>query len=174
MTDSSTSLTRRGPPRTITAEVRRDLELPAVALAPYRWSFASFFVATACVPLLLAKLWVLAGAAVMIGLVVVPAVRWFEYREASWREEVYRTGLEAKGRVVDIEPAGSGRRDHTVRVEFLAGGTAIRASIFGCALARKGLMPGDDVVILYAAERPARCIVVAKSRPEILDAIFED
>jgi len=42
------------------------------------------------------------------------------------------------------------------------------------ALVVGGLMPGDDVVILYAAERPARCIVVAKARPEILDAIFED
>jgi hypothetical protein len=162
------------PPRQITVEVRRELDLPVVKLAPYRWAFASFFVATACLPLLLAKLWTLAVAAVLIGLVAIPAVRWFEYREASWREEVYRSGLEAIGRVVDIEPAGSRRRDHTVRVEFLAGRERVHASIFGCPLARKGLMPGDDVVVLYAAERPSRCLVVARSRPEILDAIFDE
>ena len=174
MSDVRASLPKKGQLRRLTAEVRQELDLPAVALAPYRWAFACFVVATACVPLLLAKLWVLAGAAVMVGLVIIPAVRWFEHREALWREEVYRSGVEAKGRVVDIEPAGSGRRDHTVRVEFLAGNAVICASIFGCALARKGLMPGDDVIILYAAERPARCIIVARSRPEILDAIFED
>jgi hypothetical protein len=174
MTGGSTSLSHVAPPRRITADVRRDLDLPAVAYAPYRWAFASFVVATACVPLLLAKLWMLSGAAVVVGLVVLPAVRWFEHREASWREEVYRSGLEAKGRVIDVEPPGARRSDHTVRIEFSAGGTVVRASIFGCALARKGLMPGDDVVIFYAAERPARCIVVAKSRPEILDAVFED
>jgi len=174
MTELGTSVPHRGRPRRITAEVRRDLDLPAVAYAPYRWAFASFVVATACVPLLLAKLWMLSGAAVVIGLVVAPAVRWFEHREATWREEVYRSGLEAKGRVVDIEPPGARRKDHTVRVEFTVAGAAIQASIFGCPLARKGLMPGDDVVIFYAADRPARCLIVAKSRPEILDAVFED
>src|SRR5689334_18068985 len=131
MSDVVTSLRSKRPPRRVTAEVRRDLDLPVVAYAPYRWAFASFVVATACVPLLLAKLWMLSGAAVVVGLVVLPAVRWFEHREASWREEVYRSGLEAKGRVIDIEPAGARRRDHTVRVEFSAGGALVRASIFG-------------------------------------------
>lgn len=162
------------PPRRITAEVRQELDLPLVKLAPYRWAFASFVVATACLPLVLAKLWTLSVGAVLIGLVVIPAVRWFEFREASWREDVFRSGAEAIGRVVDVEPAGSRRRDHTVRVEFSTGRDLVRASIFGCPLARKGLMPGDDVVILYAAERPARCLVVARSRPEILDAIFDE
>jgi hypothetical protein len=125
-------------------------------------------------PLVLAKLWTLSVGAVLIGLVAIPAIRWFEHREASGREEVYRSGLEAIGRVIDIEPAGSRRRDHTVRVEFLVNGKKVQASVFGCPLAQKGLMPGDDVVVLYAAERPARCLIVARSRPEIVDAIFEN
>ena len=162
------------PPRRLTAEVRAELDLPVVTLKPYRWAFACVVVATACLPLLLAKLWTLAAIAVAIGLVIVPAVRWFEYREALWREEVYRSGLEATGRVLDIEPAGPGRRDHVVRVEFLARGTRVRASVIGCPLARKGLRPADHVVILYAANRPARCLAVGRSVPEILDAIFDE
>jgi hypothetical protein len=161
-------------PRRLTAELRRELDLPVVKLAPYRWAFACVVVGTACVPLLLAKLWTLAVGAVVGGLVVIPAVRWFEHREALWREEVFRSGLQTVGRVLDVEPAGSRRRDHTVRVEFLAGGQLVRASIFGCPLARKGLMPADDVVILYAADRPSRCLVVARSQPEIVDAIFDE
>jgi hypothetical protein len=162
------------PPRQLTAALREELDLPMIARRPYHWSFALLVVATACLPLLLAALFKLALAAVVIGLVIVPAVRWFEFREASRREEVYRSGVETTGRVLDVEPAGSRRRDHLVRVEFVAGGATIRASVIGCPLARKGLMPGDDVVILYAAERPARCLLVGRSRPEILDAIFED
>jgi hypothetical protein len=82
--------------------------------------------------------------------------------------------MEAKGRVLDVEPAGSLRKDHLVRVEFLAGEAMVRASVIGCPLARKGLAPDDNVVILYAADRPARCLVVGRSLPEIVDAIFED
>jgi len=174
MNDAGSSVRTGGPPRRLTAELRRELDLPAVTLAPYRWAFACVVVTTACVPLVLAKLWTLAVMAVLLGLVVIPAVRWFEHREASWREEVYRSGREAIGRVLDVEPAGSRRRDHTVRVEFVAGRDRVRASIIGCPLARKGLMPGDDVVILYAAERPARCLVVGRSKPEIVDAIFDE
>jgi hypothetical protein len=173
--DAASSSPRVGaPPRQLTAEVREELDLPSVHHMPYRWTFAFIVVATACLPLVLASLFKLAAAAVVIGLVIVPAVRWFEFREASRREEVYRSGVETKGRVLDVEPAGSRRRDHLVRVEFLAGGATVRASVIGCPLARRGLMPGDDVVILYAAERPARCLLVGRSRPEILDAIFED
>ncbi|HMI89450.1 MAG TPA: DUF3592 domain-containing protein [Polyangiaceae bacterium] len=161
-------------PRRLTPELRRELDLPAVKLVPYRWAFACVVVGTACVPLVLAKLWTLAVMAVLIGLVVIPALRWFEHREASWREDVYRSGLEAMGRVLDVEPAGSRRRDHTVRIEFFAGKEMVRASVFGCPLARKGLMPGDNVVVLYAANRPARCLVVRRSEPEILDAIFDE
>jgi hypothetical protein len=154
--------------------VREELGLPVLKLAPYRWAFACVVVGTACIPLLLASLWTLAAMTVVLGLVVLPAVRWFEYRDASWRERVYRTGAEATGRVLDVEPAGPRRKDHIVRVEFFAGGAMVRASVIGCSLARKGLMPGDDVIVIYDANQPAHCIVVARSRPEILDAIFED
>jgi hypothetical protein len=172
--DSHSATRRGGPPRRLTAEVREELDLPIIERRPYRWAFACVLVATACLPLMLAKLWTLAALTVAIGLVIVPAVRWFEYREALWREDVYRSGLEATGRVLDIEPAGPLRKDHTIRVEFTARGTRVRASVIGCPLARKGLMPADHVVILYAPSRPARCLVVGRSVPEIVDAIFED
>ena len=174
MTDPLASFRLEGPPRRLTGEVREALDLPIVARRPYRWAFASVLVATACLPLLLAKLWTLAALAVVIGLVIVPALRWFEYREALWREDVFRSGLEVTGRVLDIEPAGPQRKDHTIRVEFVARGTRVQASVIGCPLARKGLMPLDHVVILYAESRPARCLVVGRSVPEIVDAIFED
>ena len=177
MTAAGSSLRTGTPPRRLTAELRRELDLPIVRRVPYRWAFACFVVATACVPLLLAKLWTLAVLATLLGLVVFPAVRWFEHREASWREDVYRTGMETRGRVLDVEPAGSRRKDHLVRVEFLAGEAMVRASVIGCPLARKGLAPDDNVVILYAADRPARCLVVGRSvaeLAEIVDAIFED
>ena len=173
MTHAS-SLRTGPPPRALTAEVRTELDLPVVERIPYRWAFACLVVATACVPLVLASLWTLTLLAVAIGLVVIPAVRWFEHRDAAWREDVYRSGTEARGRVLDVEPAGARRRDHIVRVEFLAAGAMVRASVIGCPLARKGLAPGDDVVILYAPERPARCLVIGRSAREIVDAIFED
>jgi len=61
-----------------------------------------------------------------------------------------------------------------VRIEFRAGGEVIRASVFGCALARRGLLPEDEVVVVYAAEDPERCLVVRKVAREIVDAIFDD
>jgi hypothetical protein len=161
-------------PRVLTSEMRAALELPVVARPSYPWAFACVVVGTACVPLLLASLWTLAAAALALGFVVFPAIRWLEYRHASWREGVYRTGREAVARVLDVEPAGSQRRDHIVRLEFSAGGAKVRASVIGCPLARRGLMPGEDVVVLYDAKSPERCLVVARSQPEIVDAIFED
>ena len=172
MIDAQPSFRTGTPPRRLTAEVREELDLPIVKLPPYRWAFACVVIATACLPLLLAKLFSLAALAIVLGLVVVPAVRWFEFREVSRREDIYRLGVETTGRVLDVEPAGSRRRDHLVRVEFFAAGIVIRASIVGCPLARKGLMPGDHVVILYAAERPARCLVVERRR-EIAEAASE-
>jgi hypothetical protein len=174
MIASGSSFRTGTPPRRLTAELRRELDLPIVRRVPYRWTFACVVVATACVPLLLAKLWTLTVLAVLLGLVVVPAVRWFEHREAAWREDVYRTGMEARGRVLDVEPAGSQRKDHLVRVEFLAGDAMVRASVIGCPLARKGLAPDDNVVILFAADRPARCLIVGRLLTEIVDAVFED
>jgi len=168
-------MTLDGAGRTLTATTREELGLPAVSGAPYRWAFASLVVGTACVPLVLAGMWRTCLAAATIGLVVLPLVHWFEHRDAKRREDVYRFGLEALGRVLDVEPStGPGRSDHIVRIEFVAAGDVIHASIIGCPLARRGLLPEDQVVVLYAPDRPDRCLVVRKATREIVDAIFED
>lgn len=161
-------------PRALTREVRAELGLPASSLSPYRWTFAAIVVLTATVPLLLAKLWAMCALIVLLGFFILPVVRWFENREAAWREEVYRLGIETGGRVLDVEPASPGRADHVVRVEFRAGEQVVGASVIGCPLARRGLMPEDEVVILYAPERPTRCLVVRKVARPIVDAIFDD
>ncbi|HEX9296316.1 MAG TPA: hypothetical protein VF881_10785 [Polyangiaceae bacterium] len=162
------------PPRALTPEVRAELGLPAISPTRYRWSFAALVVGTACIPLLLAKLWSMCALAFAIGFVIFPFVRWMETRDASWREEVYRSGKEAIGRVLDVEPAGPGRADHIVRVEFGVGASVVRASVIGCPLARRGLLPDDDVLIVYAPERPTRCLVLRKAPRPIVDAIFDD
>jgi hypothetical protein len=152
-------------PRTLTEAARAELGLPKLAPVPYRWAFAALVVALTCVPLMLASLWTACVLAMAVGLVVLPAVRWFENRDAAWREEVYRFGSETRGRVLDVEPAGPGRSDHIVRVEFRLDAANVRASVLGCPLARRGLAPDDEVVILYAPERPTRCLVVRKVIP---------
>jgi hypothetical protein len=162
------------PPRALTPEIRAELGLPAVSLPPYRWSFAALLVGAACVPLMLAKLWSMCALAFAIGFLILPFVRWLETREAFWREEVYRSGKEITGRVLDVEPAGPGRTDHIVRLEFRADGDVVRSSVIGCPLARRGLLPDDDVVIVYAPERPTRCLVLRKVPRTIVDAIFDD
>lgn len=161
--------------RKLTPAVRAELGLSQAPHAPYRWAFASLVVATACVPLMLASMWTACAIAVAIGLVIIPTVRWFENRDAAWREEVYRSGTECTARVLDVEPAAApGGGDHLVRVEFRTDAAVVRASVIGCPLARRGLMPDDEVLVLYAPERPTRCLVVRKITREIVDAIFDD
>jgi hypothetical protein len=174
MTEHAPSLRGMAAPRALTARTRAELNLPVVARVPYRWTFACVVVGTACLPLVLAKLWTLAMLAVLLGFVIFPMVRWFEHREASWREDVYRTGIETTGQVVDIEPPGATRRDHILRVEFFADGIVVRASVIGCPLVRKGLKPSEDVVVIYDAKNPSRCLIVERAPPEIVDAIFDD
>jgi hypothetical protein len=164
-----------GEPRSLTPAIRAELGLSAATQPPYRWAFTSLIVATACVPLMLAALWTACIGAVVIGFVILPLVRWFEHRDVVRREDVFRFGKEATGRVLDVEPAAApGHSDHIVRVEFRAEGGLIRASVIGCPLARRGLMPDDEVVVLYAPDRPTRCLVVRKVAREIVDAIFDD
>src|SRR3954467_1470456 len=115
--------------RALTPAVREKLGIPRSTRPPYRWGFAAVVVGLACVPLALASLWTICGLFAAVGLVLLPAVHWVENRDARWREEVYRSGVESTGRVLDIEPAGSGRADHLVRLEFRAGGSVIRASV---------------------------------------------
>src|SRR3954462_11924774 len=93
-------------PRVLTPVLREQLGLPEAPARPYPWGFAALVVVTSCVPLALAHLWTACALAVLIGLVGLPAVRHLEDRDRLWREEVYRSGRETVGRVLDVEPAG--------------------------------------------------------------------
>jgi hypothetical protein len=159
--------------RALTPEVRVRLGLPRVAFR-YRWGFALLVAAIACVPLVFAKMWTSAVLAVFMALVGLPAFRWFEHRDAAWRDEVYRFGAETTGRVLDVEPAGTSRHDHLVRIEFRTDSQLVQASVVGCPLARRGLAPDDEVTVYYAVERPTRCLIVRKVVREIVDAEFDD
>jgi hypothetical protein len=163
-----------GTSRSVTPAIRAELGMPALTASPYPWAFASLVVGTACVPLVIASLWTACFLAASVGLVVLPALRWFERREAGWREKVYRYGVEASGRVLDIEPAGSDGKDHLVRVEFRAGSGLVRTSVLGCPLAGRGLFPDDAVLILFDADRPTRCLIAGKHVRPVFDAIFDD
>jgi hypothetical protein len=152
-------------PRALTPEIRGQLGLPEVVFR-YRWGFAVLVVAIACVPLVFAAMWKACALAVVIGLVGLPAFRWFEHRDAAWREHVFRFGAETVARVLDVEPAGTSRHDHIVRLEFRTDQAVIQTSVLGCPLARRGLMPDDEVTVYYAPERPTRCLVVRKVERE--------
>jgi hypothetical protein len=165
---------KRGTPRTVTPSVRAELGLPALVVSRYPWAFASLLVALACVPLMMASMWTSSLLAAAVGLVILPGFRWFEHREAAWREDIYRHGIETSGRVLDVEPAGSGRTDHTLRIEFGVRGETVRASVVGCPLARRGLVPDDEVMIVYDEARPTRCLVVSRITREVVDAAFDD
>jgi hypothetical protein len=162
--------------RPLNAELRARLGLAVAKRTPYRWGFACLVVALACVPMLLAKMWLLSALSVVVGLVVLPLVRWFEQRDLSWREDVVRTGAEAIGRVLDVEPASQGKTDHLVRLEFPVGSGLVRTSVIGCPLAARGLAPDDEVVIYYARERPTRCVIARKAplrEVVVVDALFD-
>src|SRR3954463_9940014 len=115
--------------RVLTSALREQLGLPAASVRPYKWGFAVLVVAISCVPLALAHLWTACVLAMLIGLVALPAARHLEHRDRAWREEVFRSGRETVGRVLDVEPAGPGRADHIVRVEFRAGTELVQASV---------------------------------------------
>lgn len=159
--------------RRLTPELRVQLGLAVTARTPYPWAFASLVVGVACVPMLLAKMWLFCALAAMIGLAALPLVRWFEQRDGAWREAVYRSGAETIGRVLDVEPASHGKTDHLVRIQFAAGTEVVRTSVIGCPLARRGLAPDDEVVLYYDRARPTRCIIARKSAPRIVDAVFD-
>jgi hypothetical protein len=161
-------------PRAVTPAIRAELGLAMRAPSPYPWAFAAVVVGVACVPLGLASMWTACACAVAVGFLILPFFRWIEQRDGAWREEVYRYGIETNGRVLDVEPPGSARADHLVRIEFRAGTDVIRTAILGCPLVSRGLGPDEEIVILFAADCPTRCLVIGKLFRPVVDAEFDE
>ena len=172
--------------RVLTADVRKRVGLPKTA-ARYPWARAVILTLVFGVPLTLAGWASLTAVLALVALAVLPAWRAVEGRESVAREQLYVHGDEAVARVLEIEPAGAGRRDHVVHVEYFVGDTRHEARIVAAPLARQGLRPGDDATIVYDAKDPARCLLVEKiaraskieapptgEAGEIFDAVFDE
>ncbi|MBI2394282.1 MAG: hypothetical protein HYV09_32220, partial [Deltaproteobacteria bacterium] len=149
-------------PRPLTAEVRKRVGLPVAKIPPYRFGYVALLLVLAGAPMLLIGWFKATFALAFVSLAVLPAVRFYEKREHQLRERVYTHGKEVVGRVLDVEPGGPDRNGKIVRLEFQLGETRIAASIFGCPFARKGLEPGDDVVVYYAPDEPHRCVIAER------------
>lgn len=169
--------------RALTPDVRKRVGLPRIE-GRYPWARAVIASAVFGVPLVLAGWSSIAFVIALVALVVLPGWRHLERREARARESLYVRGDEAIARVLEIEPAGSGRRDHVVHVEYFVGKTRHEARIVAAPLARHGLRPGDDALVVFDAENPTRCLLVEKiarapkvekqGGVEIVDAVFDD
>ena len=169
--------------RALTAEVRKRVGLPK-SEGRYPWARAVIATGVFGVPLALAGWGSLTAILALVALIVLPAWRAVEQREARAREELYLRGDEAVARVLEIEPAGAGRRDHVVHVEYFVGDTRHEAKIVAAPLARHGLRPGDDATVVFDPRSPTRCLLVEKiarvPKPEappsaeIFDAVFDD
>jgi uncharacterized membrane protein len=149
-------------PRVLTSATRKKLGLPAAKVPPYRFAFIALLCVLIGVPMLLLAWFKATFALVFVSLGLVPGVRWFEKREIELRDRVFTHGLEVVARVLDVEPGGPDRNGKVVRLEFLVGEQRIAASVFGCPFARKGLEPGDDVVVYHAPDEPHRCLIVER------------
>ena len=182
-------------PRPITAEVRKRVGLPKSA-ARYPWARAIILTGVFGLPLALAGYGSITAILALVALIVLPAWRAIERRESTARERLYTHGGEAVARVVEIEPAGAGRRDHVVHVEYYVGNTRHDARIVAAPLARQGLRPGDDASIVFDPKDPTRCLLIRKIArvraaevptttstepkaegapvPEIFDAVFDE
>ncbi len=134
--------------RALTPEVRKLTGLPRVSYKPYPWRIALLMAALGVIPLIVMGKWMFVALFLAVVLGVIPSVRWFEHREAIGREQLYREGREVVARVVDVEPAGAGRRDHVVRVEYLVDDAKVQGVVFGAPLARRGLRPGENVLVV--------------------------
>lgn len=160
-------------PRKLTAEARKKVGLPPAVVPAYRFGFIALLDALAVVPMLMLGWYKTSAALVLVSLVILPAIRWYERREIALRDRVYTHGREVVGRVLDVEPGGPDRGGKIVRVQFMVatGDTPklVSSSVFGCPLARRGLEPGDDVVIYFDEADPMRCLIadrVARSKPK--------
>ena len=153
-------------PRALTPEVRRKVGLPERTLAPYGWPTAVIAVFVFGVPLAIAGHPGLAALLALAALVVVPVWRRVEHRAATAAEGLYRDGQAALARIVYVEPAGPGRRDHLIRLTYAAAGARVETKIVGAPLARQGLQPGEEVVVVYDPRQPTRCLVVERATAE--------
>lgn len=160
-------------PRALTSEIRKRVGIPRVDATPYRWSFAALVVSCAVTPLLFAKMWRASLAIAAVGLLVVPAVRWYERREARRREQLFEDGSEAVARVSAVEPGSGKGSDRIIRVDFWAGDVHVETIVMGSPMARRGLEPGDDVTVYYDPNEPHRCLVIEKVKRKlaIVDAL---
>lgn len=149
-------------PRALTPQLRRRLGLPAAKVVPYRFGFVALLIALIGVPVLMLGWFKTMFVLSFVSLGVLPAVRWIEKREIALRDRVFTHGNEVVARVLDVEPGGPDRNGKVVRIEFLVDTQRICVSVFGCPFARKGLEPGDDVVVYYAPEEPQRCLIVQR------------
>ena len=149
-------------PRTLTIAIRKQVGLPPARVAPYRFGFAVLMVALVSVPMLLLTWYRASALMALIVLGLLPAIRWWERREIALRDRVYTHGNEVVARVTDVEPGGPDRGGKVVRVQFLAGERLVSASVLGSPLARRGLGPGDDVVLFHDEADPTRCLIVSR------------
>ncbi|GAC1352945.1 MAG: hypothetical protein NVS3B20_08820 [Polyangiales bacterium] len=149
-------------PRALTKESRKRVGLPKVHARPYRWSFVALVVVIATTPMLLAAYYRTAVITVVVAFALVPLLQWWERREAQVRERLFLNGEEAVARVLEVEPGGAREHDRTVRLEFFADKARVSATVMGSPLARRGLRPGDDVVVVYDRIEPTRCLIVER------------
>jgi uncharacterized membrane protein YgcG len=157
--------------RALTPEVRKLTGLPRVSYKPYPWRIALLMAAIGVIPLVVMGKWMFVALFLTVVLGVVPSVRWLEHREQIARERLFLEGREVVARVIDVEPAGAGRRDHVVRVEYLVDEVRVQGVVFGAPLARRGLRPGENVLVVYDPQTPQRCIVVERVKAEAIAAI---
>jgi hypothetical protein len=157
--------------RALTPDVRRRLGLRSADERPYRWEFAALVVGLACAPLLFAGYRALPLGVAVVGLGLLPALRWLEARELRVRDRIYTDGHEAFGQVLAVEPGSDANKDRTIHLQFWAEGKKVEAKVVGCRLARQGLGPDDDVRVLFDPAEPKRCLVIEKVRRGVVDAV---
>jgi hypothetical protein len=156
----------------LTAAIRKQIGLPAAKVPPYRFAFTALMVGLVGVPMLMLGWYKSFGALAFMSLVALPLVRFWEKREIALRDRVYTHGREVVARVLDVEPGGPDRGGKIIRVQFMVQVPTpklVEASVFGCPLARKGLEPGDDVVVIHDPAQPLHALVierVARSKPK--------
>lgn len=147
-------------PRELTPELRKKIGLPAKPMAAFPWATALIAVGTFGIPIALAGYWKLSALIAVAVLVGWPIWRRVEHANERAGEQIYRFGIEAVARVIDVEPAGPGQRNHLTVVEFMVGDDRVTAKVVGAPLARKGLRPGEDVIVIHDRTTPTRAVVV--------------